>query len=111
MCRCLTTEVIMEFEFAKSANMLEEEDSTFESWFLTAFDAITKSVWKMQEFPLLRKTSALLPDSLVTLIDPQIAIVFRMLKVLLNTRSTILNGFYYLHLHSLLADRIVILVC
>lgn len=78
--RCLTTEVIMEFAFAKSANMLEEHETTFESWFLTAFDAVAGSLWKMQEFPLLRKVAGRLPDKLVASIDPQLVNVFRMLK-------------------------------
>lgn len=71
----------MEFAFARSANMLEENDTTFESWFLTAFDAVASSIWKMQELPMLRKIFGCLPDSLVTLIDPQIASLFKMLKV------------------------------
>jgi cytochrome P450 len=79
--RCLTTEVIMEFAFAKSANMLEEQETTFESWFLTAFDAVAGSLWKMQEFPLLRKIAGRLPDKLVERLDPQLVNVFRMLKV------------------------------
>ncbi|KAL3480492.1 cytochrome P450 [Aspergillus californicus] len=78
--RCLTTEVIMEFAFAKSANMLEEHDTDFQSWFLTAFDAVAGSFWKMQEFPLLRKIAGRLPDTLVGMIDPQVVNVFRMLK-------------------------------
>jgi cytochrome P450 len=79
--RCLTTEVIMEFAFAKSANMLEEQETTFESWFLTAFDAVAGSLWKMQEFPLLRKVAGCLPDKVVERLDPQLVNVFRMLKV------------------------------
>ncbi|GKZ65181.1 hypothetical protein AnigIFM50267_007349 [Aspergillus niger] len=78
--RCLTTEVIMEFAFARSANMLEEQGSGFESWFLTAFDAVANSLWKMQEFPLLKKVAGRLPDRLVAGIDPQLVNVFRMLK-------------------------------
>lgn len=74
----------MEFAFAKSANMLEENDTTFESWFLNAFDAVASSLWKMQELPMLRKISGSLPDDLVTLIDPKIANIFKMLKVSLT---------------------------
>ena len=79
--RCLTTEVIMEFAFAKSANMLEENETTFESWFLTAFDSVAKSLWKMQEWPLIRRSLSFIPINLVSLVDPQIAHVARMLKV------------------------------
>ncbi|KAH8428282.1 cytochrome P450 [Aspergillus melleus] len=78
--RCLTTEIIMEFAFAKSANMLEESSTTFQSWFLTAFDAVARSFWKLQEWPLARKAAGILPIGVVTLIDPQIANVIKMLK-------------------------------
>lgn len=83
----------MEFAFAKSANMLEENDTTFESWFLTAFDAVASSLWKMQELPMLRKISGSFPDSLVTLIDPKIVNIFKMLKVLLHTLTCLGKDF------------------
>ncbi|OJJ52526.1 hypothetical protein ASPSYDRAFT_83075 [Aspergillus sydowii CBS 593.65] len=78
--RCPTTEIIMGFAFARSANMLEESQTTFESWFLTSFDAVARSLWKMQEWPIARKALGVLPMSAVTLIDPQIANVVKMLK-------------------------------
>nr|XP_001394356.2 cytochrome P450 oxidoreductase [Aspergillus niger CBS 513.88] len=59
--RCLTTEVIMEFAFARSASMLEESETTFESWFLVAFDAVARSLWKMQEWPIARKALGVMP--------------------------------------------------
>jgi hypothetical protein len=96
--RCLTTEVIMEFAFAKSANMLEEHETTFESWFLVAFDAVAGSLWKMQEFPLLRKVAGHLPDKLVASLDPQLVNVFRMLKVPFLCPT-------YLHMSLCLLDR------
>ncbi|PYH67698.1 cytochrome P450 [Aspergillus vadensis CBS 113365] len=78
--RCLTTEVIMEFAFAKSANMLEESETTFESWFLVAFDAVARSIWKMQEWPIARKALGVVPMSFIGLVDPNIVNVLKMLK-------------------------------
>jgi hypothetical protein len=71
----------MEFAFAKSANMLEENETTFESWFLSAFDSVAGSLWKLQEWPLIRRALSFVPITLVSLVDPQIAHVARMLKV------------------------------
>ncbi|KAL4888830.1 cytochrome P450 [Aspergillus ambiguus] len=78
--RCLTTEIIMEFAFAKSADMLEDSQNTFESWFLAAFDAVARSLWKMQEWPIARKALAIVPLHVISLIDPHIVNVVKMLK-------------------------------
>ncbi|KAI3008181.1 hypothetical protein CBS147346_2752 [Aspergillus niger] len=78
--RCLTTEVIMEFAFARSANMLEESETTFESWFLVAFDAVARSLWKMQEWPIARKALGVMPVNVIGLLDSNIVNVLKMLK-------------------------------
>ncbi|KNG84013.1 cytochrome P450 oxidoreductase [Aspergillus nomiae NRRL 13137] len=70
--RCLTTEVIMEFAFARSANMLEEEESTFDSWFLRAFDSVASDTWTAHEWPLLRKIGSRLPKSLVKIMNKKV---------------------------------------
>lgn len=79
--RCLTTEVIMEFAFAKSANMLEESPDTFESWFLKAFDAAAKSVWKTYYSPNLSRFAAFMPATFVKALDPELSSLFKLLKV------------------------------
>jgi hypothetical protein len=71
----------MEFVFAKSENLLEESNNTFDSSFLTAFDAVAEGFWKMQEHPLLWKVSSHLPISFVRLVKPETANMFKMLKV------------------------------
>ncbi|KAI2848230.1 hypothetical protein CBS147343_5440 [Aspergillus niger] len=78
--RCLTTEVIMEFAFARSASMLEESETTFESWFLVAFDAVARSLWKMQEWPIARKALGVMPVNVIGLLDSNIVNVLKMLK-------------------------------
>ncbi|KAE8409546.1 cytochrome P450 [Aspergillus pseudonomiae] len=70
--RCLTTEVIMEFAFARSANMLEEEESTFDSWFLRAFDSVASDTWTAHEWPLLRRIGSRLPRSLVKIMNKKV---------------------------------------
>ncbi|OQD78869.1 hypothetical protein PENANT_c075G09019 [Penicillium antarcticum] len=78
--RCLTTEIVMEFVFAKRENLLDENNTTFESWFLAAFDAAAESFWVMQERPWLWKMSNYLPLSFVELVKPEAAHVFKLLK-------------------------------
>lgn len=56
-------EVMMEFAFAKAANMLEESDTTFESRILQAFDGYTGSLW---DFPLIQKMGAWVPACIAT---------------------------------------------
>ncbi|KAB8071259.1 cytochrome P450 [Aspergillus leporis] len=78
--RCLTTEVIMEFAFARSANMLEEEESSFESWFLRAFDTLANNFWTNQERPIFRKAAAWIPSSVIKLAGKEIASFFDVIK-------------------------------
>lgn len=71
----------MEFAFARSASMLEESETTFESWFLVAFDAVARSLWKMQEWPIARKALGVMPVNVIGLLDSNIVNVLKMLKV------------------------------
>ncbi|KAL4916460.1 cytochrome P450 [Aspergillus aurantiobrunneus] len=78
--RCVTTEIIMEFAFSKSANMIEESETTFESWFLAVFDAAAQGLWRLHEWPIARKALAVLPMSVVTLFDPRLVNVPKLLE-------------------------------
>ncbi|CAG8947186.1 unnamed protein product [Penicillium salamii] len=71
--RCFTLEVVMEFAFARSAHMLEEEESTFDSWFLRAFDALASGLWTTHEWPALRKIGSYLPKSIVKTLNKNFA--------------------------------------
>ncbi|GMG22756.1 unnamed protein product [Aspergillus oryzae var. brunneus] len=79
--RCLTTEVIMEFAFARSANMLEEEESTFDSWFLRAFDSVASDIWTAHEWPVLRRIGSCLPKSIVKIMNKKVASFFEVINV------------------------------
>lgn len=61
--------------------MLEESETTFESWFLVAFDAVARSLWKMQEWPSARKALGVMPVNVISLLDSNIVNVLKMLKV------------------------------
>lgn len=61
--------------------MLEESETTFESWFLVAFDAVARSLWKMQEWPIARKALGVMPVNVIGLLDSNIVNVLKMLKV------------------------------
>jgi hypothetical protein len=71
----------MEFAFARSANMLEEEESSFESWFLRAFDTLANNFWTNQERPIFRKAAAWIPSSVIKLAGKEIASFFDVIKV------------------------------
>ncbi|KAJ5753488.1 uncharacterized protein N7511_007641 [Penicillium nucicola] len=78
--RCLTTEIVMEFVFAKPENLLDDDNNEFESWFQAAFDAAAESFWLMEERPWLWKMSNYLPLSFVELVKPEAANVFKLLQ-------------------------------
>lgn len=63
----------MEFAFARSAHMLEEEESTFDSWFLRAFDSLASGLWTTHEWPALRKIGSHLPKSIVKILNKNVA--------------------------------------
>ncbi|KAK1141009.1 hypothetical protein N8T08_009666 [Aspergillus melleus] len=69
----LTTEIIMEFAFSKAANMIEEHETEFRSWYLDAFDVGNKSLVEMQYRPWLLKASRLLPLSTVKYLNREVA--------------------------------------
>ncbi|KAL4950796.1 cytochrome P450 [Aspergillus filifer] len=73
--RTLTTEIIMEFAFARSANMINEQEQSFDSWFLRGFDVAAQSILEMQYRPLLRKVSRKIPRSIIRTISPEIAMI------------------------------------
>ncbi|KAF9889644.1 hypothetical protein FE257_007152 [Aspergillus nanangensis] len=66
--RCLTTEVIMEFAFAKSAGMIEESPKSFDASFLAAFDIAARTLVDKQYWPILRFL-IFVPRSLVKLVS------------------------------------------
>ncbi|KAB8235276.1 cytochrome P450 [Aspergillus alliaceus] len=78
--RCLTTEVIMEFAFALSANMLEEEEYSFGSWYLRAFDSVASDVWKTKEWPMARRVGAWLPKTVIKAVDKKLASFFEIIS-------------------------------
>ncbi|KAI9158092.1 Major facilitator superfamily multidrug transporter mdrA [Paramyrothecium foliicola] len=53
--RLLTTEIIMQFAFARSANLIEADPNGFRSWFLDAFDLASISINDMQYRPIIQK--------------------------------------------------------
>ncbi|KAJ6016808.1 cytochrome P450 [Penicillium sp. IBT 35674x] len=70
--RLLTTEIITEFAFAKSANLIEEMSDEMDSWFLEAFDVGSQSIVDLQYNPVLRNLVSFLPASVVKILNPQL---------------------------------------
>jgi hypothetical protein len=79
--RLLTTEVIMEFAFARSAEMINEDPDGFESWFLRGFDVAAKSILEMQYNPLLRKMSKKIPRPIVRKLSPEVGMILDIQEV------------------------------
>lgn len=79
--RLLTTEIITEFAFAKSPNLIEERNDEFDSWFLDAFDIGSQSVVDLQYNPVFRRFVNLLPVGVVGLLNPKLASILNLQKV------------------------------
>ncbi|KAJ4186451.1 hypothetical protein NW755_007746 [Fusarium falciforme] len=71
--RLLTTNIILEFCFADSSGMMEEQPDGFGSRFLEAFSVAAGGVATLQQYPLLRVLIGKMPAWLVRMINPDIA--------------------------------------
>lgn len=79
----MTTEIITQFAFAKSANLIEEKDTYFDSWFLDAFDVGSQGIVETQYKPLLRLAAQTLPVSVIRMLSPELGTILDLQKVLL----------------------------
>ncbi|OHF01530.1 hypothetical protein CORC01_03286 [Colletotrichum orchidophilum] len=70
--RLLTTNIIMEFCFADSGGMLEEQPNSFKSYFLTAFSVGGRAVKTLQHYPSLRIISNALPAGILKIVSPEL---------------------------------------
>lgn len=77
----LTTDIITEFAFAKSANLIEEKSNDLDSWFLDAFDVASQSVVDLQYNALLRQLVKVLPISAVEFLSPKLGSILNLQKV------------------------------
>ncbi|OQE07963.1 hypothetical protein PENVUL_c011G00084 [Penicillium vulpinum] len=79
--RLLTTEIITEFAFAKSPDLIEEKSDEMDSWFLDAFDIGSQSVVDLQYRALLRKlVMEVLPVGISKLLNPKLANIINLQK-------------------------------
>ncbi|KAH7029778.1 cytochrome P450 [Microdochium trichocladiopsis] len=78
--RLITTTVIMEFAFADSGNMIEEQPISFSSRFLQAFSVGAESVGTMQRYPLARTIAKTLPAWLIKMMDENIGAIDDMIS-------------------------------
>ncbi|EWZ00175.1 hypothetical protein FOYG_00064 [Fusarium oxysporum NRRL 32931] len=76
--RLLTTEVVMQFAFARSADLIGEDPDGFNSWFLDAFDLASQSIFDMQHNPWLRFAGNLMPRPVVRLLSKEVATLLGM---------------------------------
>jgi hypothetical protein len=77
----MTTDIITQFAFSKSANLIEENDAYFDSWFLKAFDVGSQSIVETQYKPLLRFGSQVLPATVIKLMSPKVGYIFEVQEV------------------------------
>ncbi|KAF5519712.1 Cytochrome P450 monooxygenase sdnE [Colletotrichum aenigma] len=70
--RLLTTNIIMEFCFADSRGMLEEQSDSFKSQFLTAFSVAASALKTLQQYPLLRIVSNAIAVGLLKVVSPEL---------------------------------------
>lgn len=62
----------MEFCFADSRGMLEEQSDSFKSQFLTAFSVAASALKTLQQYPLLRIVSNAIPVGLLKVVSPEL---------------------------------------
>lgn len=77
----MTTEIITEFAFAKSANLIEEKSDELDSWFLDAFDVGSQSIVDLQYNWVLRQIVGILPAGAVKLLNPKLRSILDLQEV------------------------------
>lgn len=77
----LTTEIIVEFAFAKPANLIEEKHDELDSWFLEAFDIGSQSVVDLQHSVLLQQVVKVLPVGIIEFMNPKLGSILNLQKV------------------------------
>lgn len=77
----LTTEIITEFAFAKSANLIEEKRDEMDSWFLEAFDVGSQSIVDTQYNSVLRNIVSFLPPGAVKVLNPKLRAIIDLMEV------------------------------
>ncbi|KAJ5563968.1 cytochrome P450 [Penicillium frequentans] len=124
--RLLTTEIITEFAFAKSPNLIEERSDEMDSWFLDAFDVGSQSIVDLQYNSVLRNIVSNLPASVVKILNPQLrsildlqepksisdnAKVSEAMDILIagadTTASTLTTGFLHILSNDMIKSRLV----
>ncbi|KAI8648552.1 hypothetical protein NCS57_01466400 [Fusarium keratoplasticum] len=76
--RLLTTEVVMQFAFARSADLIGEDANGFRSWFLDGFDLASQSIFDMQHSPWLQFAGNVMPRPVVRLLSKEIGTLLDM---------------------------------
>ncbi|KAH6884607.1 cytochrome P450 [Thelonectria olida] len=99
--RLLTTEVVMQFAFARSADLIGEDAEGFHSWFLDAFDLASQSIFDMQHNPWLRFAGNLMPRPVVRLLSKEVG-------TLLDMREYAENSLRYFQQRSELPNHPVV---
>ncbi|OBR16242.1 Cytochrome p450 [Colletotrichum higginsianum IMI 349063] len=79
--RLLTSEVIMQFSFAKSAEMINEHDDNFNSRFTDALTAAVHSVSYAYENPLVGYIGKCLPAWILRIMSPEMSKVLDLVEV------------------------------
>ncbi|KAJ5660993.1 cytochrome P450 [Penicillium longicatenatum] len=67
--QCLTTDIIVDFAFAKSENIIEEKEDTFKSHIVQALDAYVEGFWDAGLMPIVRSILEWAPAGLAKMAD------------------------------------------
>lgn len=79
--RLLTTEIVMQFAFSRSAGLLEEHHDDFGSNFTDALAVGSHSVYIMFEKPWIRHLANAMPTSIMRFLKPEMGALMDMIEV------------------------------
>ena len=77
----MTTEIITEFAFGKTADLIEEMNDEFDSWFLDAFDVGSQNVGELQYNAFLRNLVKVIPRRAARLLNPKLRSILDLAQV------------------------------
>lgn len=71
----------MEFSFADSGDVMDEQPHQFGSRFLSALSVALHGTLFLQRFPWIRAITSILPESLLEVFNPQLGNLFGLVRV------------------------------
>ncbi|KAI1868825.1 hypothetical protein JX265_006804 [Neoarthrinium moseri] len=78
--RCLTVDLITDYAFAGSRNLIENSDDDFNAETLVALDTAAVSIWDSVYQPVARKMASIIPNVVISMMSKELGAMIRLVE-------------------------------